>query len=346
MIDQIPTDLIAELCGAQSATVVESVQQLWSGYGAVLRVMLVSEANETTTVIAKLVRSPVDQDHKYGWSDEFAHKRKLDSYENEIAWYRGPSQLCGEQCRVARFIAAKSDLASEHASSGWLLIMEDLDAAGFRLRRQSVTPKQTTACLKWLANLHATFLVDMEEPNAIHPAGAHRLWPIGTYWHLQTRPHEFQAMQSSTLKENAAKIDAILNAARFQTLVHGDAKLANFCFSPDDRVAAVDFQYVGGGCGIKDVAYFISSCFDDNECEQKEQRLLGIYFDFLKAALDELPVRQLPFELLEQEWRSLYRYAWADFFRFLAGWSPSHWKMHGYSKRMTEEVLAQLNESA
>lgn len=341
MIDQIPTDLIAELCGAQSATVVESVQQLWSGYGAVLRVELVSEANETTTVIAKLVRPPVDQDHKYGWSDEFAHKRKLDSYENEIAWYREPSQLCGERCRVPRFIASKPERDGKH-TTGWLLIMEDLDAAGFSLRRQSVTQQQTTACLKWLANFHATFMVDMDETNAIHPAVTHRIWPIGNYWHLQTRPHELQAMQAGELKQNAAKIDAKLSAARFQTLVHGDAKLANFCFSPTDQVAAVDFQYVGGGCGIKDVAYFISSCFDDNECEQKEQQLLEIYFEFLKVALDEAASKLLQFELLEQEWRMLYPFAWADFVRFLAGWSPGHWKMHRYSKRMTESALAQF----
>jgi len=230
MIDSIPTDLIAELCAAQSATVIESVQQLWSGYGAVLRVQVVPEFGESKTVIAKLVRPPVELDHKYGWSDEFAHRRKLGSYENEIAWYQKPSQNCGQRCRIAQFIAAKSYPDSKHDAAGWLLIMEDLDATGFNLRRQSVTLQQTTACLEWLANFHTTFLVDMEEPNAIAPAAAHHVWPIGTYWHLQTRPHEFEAMQAGALKQNASKIDATLNAARFQTLVHGDAKLANFCF--------------------------------------------------------------------------------------------------------------------
>jgi len=93
------------------------------------------------------------------------------------------------------------------------------------------------------------------------------------------------------------------------------------------------------------VAYFISSCFDDSECEQKEQQLLESYFTFLRVAIERLPSQKLPFELLEQEWRSLYPYAWADFVRFLAGWSPGHWKMHSYSNRMTEAILAQLNDS-
>jgi len=40
--------------------------------------------------------------------------------------------------------------------------------------------------------------------------------------------------------------------------VHGDAKLANFCFSRDGKkVAAVDFQYVDGGCGMKDLSRII-----------------------------------------------------------------------------------------
>jgi len=40
----------------------------------------------------------------------------------------------------------------------------------------------------------------------------------------------------------------------------------------------------------------------------------------------------------------LYRVAWADFHRFLKGWSPGHWKLTGYSERVVREVLQQLPE--
>lgn len=35
--------------------------------------------------------------------------------------------------------------------------------------------------------------------------------------------------------------------------------------------------------------------------------------------------------------------AWTDFFRFLQGWSPGHWKIHRYSERLARKVLDQLN---
>jgi hypothetical protein len=34
--------------------------------------------------------------------------------------------------------------------------------------------------------------------------------------------------------------------------------------------------------------------------------------------------------------------AWADFHRFLKGWSPDHWKLSDYSERVTREVIAFL----
>ena len=104
-------------------------------------------------------------------------------------------------------------------------------------------------------------------------------WPIGTYWHLATRPDELKVMPEGPLRNHATKIDQRLNQATYKTLVHGDAKIANFCFSEShpSSVAAVDFQYVGGGCGIKDVAYLISSCLSDQEAERFEESLLNFY---------------------------------------------------------------------
>ena len=70
------------------------------------------------------------------------------------------------------------------------------------------------------------------------------LWPQGTYWHLATRLDELAAIDDAEIRASAQALDAQLAAATFQTILHGDAKEANFCFTRDGRsAAAVDFQY-------------------------------------------------------------------------------------------------------
>jgi hypothetical protein len=248
------------------------------------------------------------------------------SYTVEASFYLHHASACDEDCRVPQL------LAETHADDGVLLVFEDLDAAGFASRRTSVGEAELHAGLRWLAHFHARFL----------GRAADGLWSVGTYWHLDTRPDELAVLGDTPLAQAAPALDRVLRDARFQTLVHGDAKLANFCFSADgERVAAVDFQYVGGGCGMKDVAYFIGSCLDERECERREAALLDFYFRALEDALTALG-SDVERGDLEREWRPLYPVAWTDFYRFLAGWSPGHWKVHAYTRRLAREVLAAL----
>ena len=176
-----------------------------------------------------------------------------------------------------------------------------------------------------------------------------KVWPIGTYWHLATRAQEFDAMPSSELKQNAAKIDNVLNCSRFKTLVHGDAKLANFCINSDNtKIAAVDFQYVGFGAGIKDIVYFLGSCLDANQLKATTTKLLDLYFSVLHQALLKRAknvgahIKPDTLNQLEVEYRYLYRFAWADFERFLRGWAPEHYKLNSYSSEQTLAALVTL----
>jgi aminoglycoside phosphotransferase (APT) family kinase protein len=233
-------------------------------------------------------------------------------------------------------------IADSASDQSWLFVLEDLDAAGYSIRRNNVNQSQLTACLSWLANLHAAFISDTDDESSAALANEYQLWPTGTYWHLATRPDEFKAMPDGNLKQAAEAIDEELNNTRFKTIVHGDAKLANFCFSNRDTVAAVDFQYVGGGCGMKDIAYFISSCYEESECQQKEEMVLAIYFGELRQALRRAGHSSSDLSAIEEQWRRLYPFAWADFYRFLSGWSPGHRKMHRYSEKLTKDALSQL----
>ncbi|MBD3628296.1 phosphotransferase [Cyclobacterium sp.] len=301
----------------------EEVQSLWSGYGSIKRYTL--EGGAYPSVIVKHIVLPKDGNHPRGWNTDLSHQRKIKSYAVESYWYQHYARLTGPDCKVPQLLHA------ETKESMRLLIMEDLNALGFpvRLVPETVSLAAAKNCLTWLARFHAKFI-------QVPPKG---LWEMGTYWHLETRPDEWAKMNHLPLQQAASAIDQRLNEAAFQTLVHGDAKLANFCFGPEDQVAAVDFQYVGKGCGIKDVAYFISSCFSEEACEAYAGELLNHYFNALEMTMDN----HIDFQLLKQEWTELYKFAWADLYRFLDGWSAGHWKLHGYSRRLTQSVLEELN---
>ncbi|MBF0198352.1 MAG: phosphotransferase [Planctomycetes bacterium] len=324
-MNQEVQDLILKLTGAKKAHEREVIQSLWSGYGEILRVAL--EGCAITSVVVKHVRFPADSAHPRGWNTNLSHERKVRSYKVEMNWYEHWSSICTDAARVPRC------LGQETIGDEVIMILEDLDAAGYPLRKSSLEWHEIKACLRWLATFHATFLGKTPEG----------LWAQGSYWHLDTRPDELDVLDDQNLKKAASTIDDTLKKAKYQSIIHGDAKIANFCFSPKGAVSAVDFQYVGGGCGMIDVAYFMGSCMYEDECAKMEWKVLGYYFTCLKEAVNNLsPQYNKEYAELESEWRDLYPYAWTDFYRFLKGWSPGHWKLNSYSEQMSRNVLADL----
>ena len=332
-------DLFAFVLDALAASDVhrvDEVQSLWSGYGQVLRLHL--KGGRHPTVVVKRVTWPTTASHPKGWSTTRSHERKVQSFAVEAHFYAHQGQQQDASWRMPRL------LAHSVVDDGVVLVLEDLDAAGFAGRRKTASDDDRVACLRWLAAFHAAHMSVV--PDAPDVDG---LWHVGTYWHLDTRPDEWDALDVDELKVAASSFDAQLRTCRFQTLVHGDAKLANFCFSlspsSDAQVAAVDFQYVGGGCGMRDVVGFISSCLDAEGCERQAAGLVDVYFDALSAELRRQG-RGAIVDAVVDEWSRLYAVAWADFYRFLAGWSPGHWKMHSYSRGQTDKALAAWQRSA
>ncbi|MBI9104876.1 MAG: DUF1679 domain-containing protein [Spirochaetales bacterium] len=328
MKDQFKS-LLLNSVGASACYELERIQTLWSGYGSIIRIGL--SGSSLKSVVVKHVKLDQGGGHPRGWNSNLSHERKIKSYRVESAWYENYSTLCDDKCRVPQCYALDS-----HEDEVFM-VLEDLDDSGFDGRRQYVSWNEVKSCLHWLASFHGRFLND--GPAAPLPEG---LWKRGTYWHLDTRPEELEVLNDSLLKAAAGEIDRILNESPYQTFLHGDAKLANFCFSPRGDVAAVDFQYVGGGCGMKDLAYFTGSCYNDRDCETREGAILDYYFSELKAAVHRYK-KDIDFEKLEESWRSLYPVAWTDFHRFLKGWSPGHWKINSYSERVARETIGRIS---
>lgn len=301
----------------------EVIQSLWGGYGELVRVTY-----STCSVIIKHVKLPKPSEHPRGWNTDRSHQRKLYSYQVEVNWYTHFSREVSTRCRVPQ------GLKTFQSENEWLIVMEDLAEAGFPKVITDAKLEHLRACLAWLANFHARYIGVRSD----------KLWHSGTYWHLATRPDELEVLQDTELKNAAQLIDQTLSQAKFKTLVHGDAKLANFCFDREESsVAAVDFQYVGHGCAMKDVALFMSSAVKPERCAEMEVWVLDTYFAQLQQALMVYQPNLAPNEV-ECEWRPLFAVAWADFQRFVKGWSPDHWKINPYTEALTRRALTHLRK--
>ena len=306
--------ILFSLTGSDQIISEQLIQKLWSGYGELTRVNL-----NNKNIIIKKIQFPSELNHPKGWNSDLSHKRKVKSYQIETSWYRDHNHIIPNSY-FPRY------LSSGEIDDVKYLILEDLQDKEFK-PKGSIIWFEVKLCLKWLAFFHAKHL-GLEQSD---------LWQIGTYWHLGTRPDELKVLQDQDLIIAAPLIDKKLNDAQYKTIVHGDAKLENFLFN-NNEVSAVDFQYVGGGVGVKDLAYFLSSIYNQDELIQNELECLDYYFIELTNALKKFHPK-VNTVLLENEWRELFPYAWCDFYRFLKGWSPGHYKINSYSEQMKEKVL-------
>lgn len=305
------------------------LQMLWSGYGQCFRFF---SPKYNCTLVAKAVKPPDIISHPKGWNNNDSHQRKLTSYQIERTFY--------VQFRARLMLPAPELIAEDKRGDAMLLIMTDLDSQGFDQRYETLKIDQASAVLRYLARFHATFL-DSSDRITAQVKG---LWSRGTYWHLATREQELSAMSGGLLKDYAHAIDNQIAACPYQTIVHGDAKVANFCFAADaqqsDSIAAVDFQYPGAGIGVQDVAYFIGSALSEDDQVDATDTCLDVYFEALRHALPYSATGcTFDPDKVETCWRALYPVACADFQRFLEGWSPGHWKLNTTLNSYTQQAL-------
>ena len=316
-------DGIVKACTkADRITSKELIQSLWSDYGEIIRYTLSGAVY--SSIVVKHIKISELKIHPKGWSTSNSHARKVKSYEVEGNWYQFYEGILSSKLRMPKLI----ELIKEGGEI--ILILEDLDHKGFSVREKKASIFELKQCISWLATLHGNTLLSESTG----------LWSRGTYWHLQTRIDEYNAMEDSPLKSCSNQIDSILNRVKYKCILHGDPKLANFCFhNSDDSVAGLDFQYTGSGCGMQDIVYLIGSAISPEACFQYENELIEFYFHELKKH-----VKNVDFNALKKEWSPLFTIAWADFNRFLMGWMPGHEKLNKYSDHITLRALDTLEK--
>jgi Phosphotransferase enzyme family len=279
---------------------ITSRARLWAGMGNIYRVSWKSE-NATRTLMVKYVHPRLASPNKLSIGDQ----RKLDSYLVEASFYEHYAtkllatngvSLPPPPYHVERHLQDK-------AHPTIIIAMGEL-------KTSSRSNQDTTheSVMKWLAQFHA----------ATWNSTLDQLQPIGSYWHLETRPDEWDAMPrhgwQGRLKKAAKAIDQRLKRDALHCCVHGDTKDENLLYDNSGAVAFCDFQYSGRGPPTRDLAYYF--CTAHVEQEEEREELIQLYFDQLLQHLgqrhQDLPTRQQLDDSLEL--------AFCDFCRFMAGW--------------------------
>lgn len=120
----------------------------------------------------------------------------------------------------------------------------------------------------WLASPHVSCFVYLK----VSTCRREELQCIGSEWaELRQVAEEIDAQ----LRGRENKSDT--STGQFRTLIHGDSKAANILFGPvktgdePPECALYDFQYCGGGYGVKDVVYLLVSSVDARVLQKEEQ---------------------------------------------------------------------------
>ncbi|KAL2853554.1 hypothetical protein BJX68DRAFT_233181 [Aspergillus pseudodeflectus] len=299
-----------------------------------------------------------------GGSEDEGHLRKMLSYEVEQFFYSDVVPLLGDDIAVAKCLASTRDMDGEEGEEEleglMATIMVDLrpkyPVAGGK--RSVLSKVQVRGALDWLAGFHGRswgLLPDSLEECVLPPLeeakrrgdGAEvegALWLNGGYTYLATRRSEYASLVEDTYSEwtdalcrplEGSGLSVAEMAAVFLTpcgrpiesYIHGDVKSENlFTTENGDEVAFFDFQYVGLGLGVCDLAKLFTCSVplhmlvegdgplsEQLEMGNGEKDLLDYY---RMSLLQDDGGEFYPWETFKRHWET----ALVDWCRFQASW--------------------------
>ena len=287
----VPKEFDLNLC--EKDVKVKSVCRLWAGMGYIYDVTVKRDFH----IIVKHIVPPPKQSRSFG------DNRKAVSYEVEANFYRHVAQVLIAENKLS--IPVPYHVENDYDNS-ITICMSRLEGSPGYLSGDD----QIHAVLKWMATLHAATWDKVD--NFVEEKG---LQPIGSYWHLATRPSEHDSMPrigwEGRLKRAARAIDERLKRDRMQCVIHGDLKDANMIFSNNISVGIYDFQYCGRAPPTVDLAYFFCVAVGDTA---------DAHLKFYHKQLLDLLGTSCPTLINLKESLSI---AFCDLERFMSGWG--HW---------------------
>ncbi|KAJ5622992.1 hypothetical protein N7490_011597 [Penicillium lividum] len=311
----------------------------------------------TYPLVLKLISPP-----RNGGSDgDEGHLRKMLSYEVEQYFYSDVVPLLGDDIAVAKCLASTRDMdgkgeGEEELRGLMATIMVDLrpkfPVAGGK--RSALNRTQVHGALDWLARFHGQslglrpnnlddyVLPPLEESSRRHSPGkiGSGLWLNGGYTYLATRRKEYASLAEDDSEWTEALCSSFegssLSVAEMAALfltpcgrpiesyIHGDVKSENlFTTTNGEGVAFFDFQYVGLGLGVCDLAKLFTCSVPLHMLVDKhlpEQLTMG---DGERQLLKRYHASLIQGDPGLYEWESFERHwetALVDWCRFQASW--------------------------
>jgi hypothetical protein len=179
-----------------------------------------------------------------------------------------------------------------------VLVMQDLTSQLFPDVREPLSERQDDALLQALATLHAQFWESavLELPWLARPQHYLGLLPQ----HFDVDPGLPQQFADTVKRGWAAALSRVpddlrelLTASPLElattwqslprTLLHGDAKVANFAILPDGRVAAFDWALIGAGPCTIDLGWYIA--VNATRLSRSKEQTLARYRELLSERL-------------------------------------------------------------
>lgn len=317
-------------------------------------------------LILKIVVPP----HGDNYYESEGHVRKMLSYEVEQFFYYMVAPMLPDDVPVARYVASTRDRENAPPELAGVLatIITDLRPLHPVVpdKGEPLSPVQVQAALGWLARFHGEsykylpigiddfILPPLDEARYRSEFGARfNLWRNGGYTYLATRRQEYVNLEQDEDSEWSDKLCCPIEGysksvaelvaeflaprgRRFEVFVHGDVKAENMVTDmPGSSVAFFDFQYIGLGLGVCDLAKLLT-------CSVSLEQLLGstaAAADISEQLEYSMPMCDGERQLLWQYWGALKHfgdrkgvyYSWelfvrhweaalVDWLRFQASW--------------------------
>lgn len=209
-------------------------------------------------------------------------------YERESRFY----DLIGNRGRTGGLRVPRCYANAADAAAGrFVLVLEDM-ATSFRMSDQvaGIDPADAQTAVESLAGFHVCWwdsdelgaldwLPASNDPVTMQAAPMYRqLWPIflGKFAHLL--PPGGAEVGAAVGERYEWLLDGIAGTDQ-RTIVHTDFRQDNLFFGDDGTVVVIDWQLMGQGRAVYDVAYLLMQSMDPDTRAQSEHSILRAWHD-------------------------------------------------------------------